>query len=335
MRLSILTSFFILVSTAACATPAGEEPGSHWLQKAADPRLSPLQRVAYTQLASVHRCDFDQINHWEMIEILSRHEESQEPMDVLYHLGLDVLPGLAEALADDTPTRTTTVGRMGKRVKVWKVNELIALLVLRITDRDFAVGEWPDDVRLRRIGSHPDLVPAFQDSLLDWHRRSGKKSLSERKIEDVRDPVRQNRLAAIRWTGEHKAVGGGQVLVERIDTILAGAEVNSSLDTELAACALALGRLGDRETTEPVRRVCEHLAYWVFNAYGPPEEGGELEVGHPAFDRLFDAYRGYSLLGHKEAALEELHQLQVKYSGLMEPTTRSEFESRLTLARGW
>lgn len=331
---SLFLSLLIMASLVARPALAGDEPGSRWLRKAAEPELSPLQRTAYTQLASAHRCYFAQLDHWETIQVVSWHEDSQEPMDVLYRLGLDVLPVLAEALEDDTPTRTTTVGRMRKRVKVWKVNELIALLTLRITDRDFAVGEWPHDVRLREIGSHPELVPCFRESLLNWYRRSGKKTLSERKIEDVNDPVLQNRLRAMEWIGEHEVVEGAQVLVERIDSILADDEVSTSLDTELAACALALGQLDDRTATEPVKRVCEHLSYWVFNAYGAPEEG-ELQLGRAALDRLFQAYHGYSLLGHREAALEQLRELYASYSKLMEPSTRSQYERRLALAHGW
>jgi hypothetical protein len=327
-------SVLIMASLLARPALAGDEPGSRWLRRAAEPELSPLQRTAYTQLASAHLCYLAQLDHWETVQVLSWHEDSQEPMDVLYRLGLDVLPVLAEALEDGTPTRTTTVGRMGKSVKVWKVNELLALLTLRITDRDFAVGECPHDVRLREIGSHPELVPRFRESLLSWYRRSGKKTLSERKIEDVNDPVLQNRLRAMKWIGEHEVVEGAQVLVERIDGILAGGEVNTSLDTELATCALALGQLGDRAATEPVQRVCEHLSCSVFNAYGAPEEG-ELQLGPAELDRLFQAYHGYSLLGHGEAARDRLNELGIRYSGPMEATTRSEYERRLAVTRGW
>ena len=333
MRLFFLP-LLIAASLLARVALAADEPGSRWLRKAAEPELSPLQRTAYTQLANVHLCYFPQLNHWEMFQVLSWHEDSQEPMDVLYRLGLDVLPILAEALDDDTPTHTTTVDRWARRVKVWKVGELIALLILRITERDFAVGEHPHDVRIREIGSHPELIPSFRQSLLSWHQRSGGKSLSERKIEDVSDHVLQNRLRAMKWIGEHKVGEGARALVERIEGILAGDEVDTGLDTELAACALALGQLGDRSGTEPVKRVCEHLSYWVFNAYGAPEEG-KLELGRPALDRLFQAYHAYSLLGHREAALERLRELYASYSKLMEPSTRSQYERRLALAQGW
>ena len=77
--------------------------------------------------------------------------DSKLPTDVLYTMGFDILPMLAEALDDETPTATVITQREGdfKQVKLWKVNDFAALLIVRIAGRDFVIGEFPKELGIR------------------------------------------------------------------------------------------------------------------------------------------------------------------------------------------
>src|SRR5262249_57938806 len=81
---------------------------------------------------------------------LDPRKDSTGPMDVLYRMGLDVLPQLAEALDDRTPTRTVTAVRPERvrageeeEKKVWLVNELVARLIVELAAHDFVLDTAP------------------------------------------------------------------------------------------------------------------------------------------------------------------------------------------------
>ena len=90
---------------------------------------------AFEQIAQLHTVSLLAWNDRGSLQIPSFDSESKVPTDVLYRIGVDALPALAEALDDETPSETETNTRW--EMKVWKVNELAARLVWLIADRDF------------------------------------------------------------------------------------------------------------------------------------------------------------------------------------------------------
>ena len=73
--------------------------------------------------SNFHTVNLEQWDHRGSIAIPSFVADSKIPTDVLYRMGVDALPMLAEALDDETPTATVTDNR-GRDKKVWQVNDV-------------------------------------------------------------------------------------------------------------------------------------------------------------------------------------------------------------------
>jgi hypothetical protein len=319
----------VVLSAVAPTTRAGNGPGERYLRLASRQGISSFQEAAYVQLARLSSGDYSQ---W-----LEDHDfggkAADNPMARLFGMGLDVLPVLVKALDDGTPTKTATEVRPGRKRR-WKANELVALLISRISDRVFAIVQGENEVDLGDVGTHPDLIPQFQKLVLAWYIKNAKKTLAERRIADVDSDVLRNRLDAIEWIGEHREKAGQKAILDRIDAIFAAKKASSSVDAELAACALALGRIGDKATTHAVRRICKHFSYWTYMSYRPLTEGRSGRYSSQDY-YLFRAYQGLALLGAKDEALRELRRLYDAYSSEMEPGTRKEFQNCLEAADRW
>jgi hypothetical protein len=251
-----------------------------------------------------------------------------EPADVLYRMGIDVLPMLVDALDDETPTKTVIESRIvGDASKVCKVNELAALLIVRVADRDFVVRNATKDITIREIGAHAALAPEFKKAVVAWYDAFAKKSPVERKIADVNDGWFRNRLDAVTWLGEHKAAEGRAVIAAWVDGFYGDKKEHPSSLTraEMATCALALGRIGDKKSLPQVRRVCQDIS----------DEQAQRPADYNIAADLFMAYHGLSLLGAKPEAIKELTRLLAEYGSKMEPNDRKEYEKRLKEASGW
>ncbi|MCK4789424.1 MAG: hypothetical protein KAV87_37120 [Desulfobacteraceae bacterium] len=322
-----------MISDIAKQAIPQDKPGDRWIQKSQSKGLPALQKKAYQQLARVHLCKFTQFDHRGSFDILSWRKDSNEPMDLLYKMGVNVLPVLAGALSDQTPTRTITTNRWEEK-RVWKVNELIAVLIRRIADRDFAIGEYPNDRRIVDIRHFSELAPGFATFVLKWYQENKDKTWEERKIADLESDVPPNRLGAIKWLGKHKVHGAIDHLIFHIDNILSGEVVSSSTHWEISAAAFALGQIGDSKGFEAVKRACDHLSYWIYMSYRPIEQGRSAKTSGQIY-RLFRAYQGMALLGHKEQALGELNRLFQKYGKEMENGTRKEYKEWLQRASKW
>jgi hypothetical protein len=300
---------------------------NRWEKLLQDRNLTAKQRAAYEQIAKLHTVKLLQEEFPGSIQIPSFDRNSKVPTDVLYKMGIDVLPMLAEALDDETPTATVTDNRRGDR-NVWQVNELVALLVVRIAERDFVICDPGKEVGIREIRQQPKDAPAFRKQVLDWHSKFAARTPLERKIADVGDAWFRNRFDAIIWLGNTKAKEGRAVIAARVDTFYADPKrgYDSLTRAEMTHCALALGQIGDPEGLPAVRKVCRDMSYWI-ETY--------LNADSAMLTDLFRSYQGLALLGHKTAALEELTRLEVRYGAQFEPSYRKEFADRLKAAKDW
>ena len=305
---------------AGTAEPPATNP---WAAKAQQSGISPLHRQAYQQLAKLHAFKSPEFDTGVLLYDASR----PNPMTVLRDMDVKVLPVLAEALSDDTPTKTvdvwyaTSSHRAGQKppIHVWKVNELAALLIRDITDEKFFVGE----INLRNLESHRDRIPAFQQQILEWYQQNRKRTREERKIEKLNGDL-QDRVDAAAWLGHWKSTKAIPFLIARADTLLREQRELHSSAVELAAVSAALGQIGDRRALPAVERVCNRLSS-PFRSWSDSR----------ACDNSFSAFHALALLGHKKEALAELQRVYEKYGAKMEPAARAEYKKRLGEAENW
>jgi RNA polymerase sigma factor (sigma-70 family) len=317
------------------------DPGDRWLRAAQRPNLSAREKAAYEQLAKVHRCAFQNVT-WTARSFLDLGKDSDGPMDVLYRMGLDVLPQLAEALDDRTPTKTVTILRPGLRrageegeKKVWLVNELVARLIVELASHDFVLDTEPgkgvgNPPGIRDLNVQPHPVPDFRKAVWDWYAANRDKTPVERKVADVTDRWVGNRLDAIRWLGEQKSDAGRRAIEQRADAIIT--EIQKASDTliwsELSLCGLALGQIGDKASLPQVRAVCRCLSdtndfVWATSGWG---------VSPSTF---FEAFQGLALLGEKEEAFRGLKAAYEKHKDKMGAEQQQELQRELDKARQW
>jgi hypothetical protein len=304
-----------------------DEPNAARVQGAQQAELPSVRKRASQQLAKfrVARCTM-----WMNpggFDILTIKAGSETPAKTLYNMGLDVLPALVDALDDNTPTAVVEPSRTMGEARTWRVNELVARLIVRIAQHRFVIGEFPNESLLSwHIGKHPNLVPQFKRLVLAWYEENRDRTLEERKIADVSDPWFRNRLDAVEWLGEHKVFKARLAIVQYIDSIFASKERNSLRDAEMAESALALGQIGDKRSLPEVQRVCEYLARRL------KEHGvtGSMDVS-----TLFQAYQGRALLGEKFESLQELHALYDQCAKRMEALDRNEYQERMKKAEKW
>jgi hypothetical protein len=179
----------------------------------------------------------------------------------------------------------------------------------------------------------PKGIEELQVQINAWWRNNRTRTLLDRKIDDVNDPIHENRFSAYEWLGRTKAEAGRLPLERRIDSLLTG-EVNTLKQCEMAACAESLAKVGTVQSADIVRKVCDHLSYWVHMSYRPVGEG-RAGRGSMQLSDLFRAYHALSSLGFKDEALSRLQELELKYYGEMDPLTKQEFLRNLENARNW
>lgn len=317
---SVVVVVLLFISSTAYAD---DNPGARWLRKAKEPGISKMQRDVYEQLAKVHSAKLGVIVPGGVIWAPG---QKGDPLTAIYNMGFEAVPVLAEALEDDTPTRTIlpdrNLNKEGSRP--WRVCEAAEMLIRRLTCSDFALHNSGNEYRIWQIAEHPELAAQFRELVQNWYSKNGKKTAEQRQIEQVQDSVLQNRLSAVEWLGKHKVVEARDALLKRVDTIFSEKPVNSSQDSELSACALALGQLGDTEALGHVLKICNHLA-----------EPVRWPNQHANVSNLFKAYQGWALLGDKDAALTKLRELHADYSGKMDQSVRDEYNKRLGAAEKW
>jgi hypothetical protein len=330
----------LLVLSATIRTARAEEDAGDRYRKLADrPGISPLEKNVYEKLTGLHtvRLFFSLAPSPYQIALgdWAGPGKSSETNAfwLLCNIGLDALPALVDALDDETLTKTITIDlhtikRDKQCERVWKVNELVALLICRISNRIFAVrhGKHMGDF-ICDIGKHVDRAPEFKKQVLDWYNENHNKTLSQRKIDDIESDVSFNRYAAVQWVGQHKEKDGQAAILRYVDELFDDERANrygpTPIDNHLSVCAFALGQLGDRSTLEVVRRICKLTA----------SRDAPYYQHYPAQQSLSTAYHGLALLGEKEEALRDLKTFLEEHPLPMHAA--DEFAKLLEEAKGW
>jgi hypothetical protein len=302
-------------------------PPNRWEKLLQSKDLMAKQRAAYEQIAKLHAVKLEALD-WGTIHIPS-FTNSKLPTDLLYEMGFDILPMLAEALDDETPTATVITQREGdfKHVKRWKVRDFAALLIVRNAGRDFVIGEFPKELGIRDIEQRPKAAPEFRKVVLAYHSKFAGKSQMERVIADVTDPWFRNRFDAIIALGNGKSKQGRAPIAAHLDAFYAdkNREFSSLTRAEMSHCSLALGQIGDKASMPQVRRVCKDMSCWL-ETYGPQ--------GSAMLEDLFRSYQGLALLGEKDEAIKELERLFAAHGAKFEEHQKKEYAERLKAAKG-
>jgi len=260
-----------------------------------------------------------------LFEKLPATNDKESPVSELIGLGMDAVPHLAPYLSDDSLTQAFVRGRRDRNFKKQiAVNEYVIHAIRKITDYEFYLPSKQND---------SSELEKLEQQVVSWWQENHTKTLLERKIDEVNDPVHTNRFNAYKWLGREKAKEARIVLEQRIETLLTG-EVNSLKQEEMAECAKSLAEIGDADSILAVEKVCKHFYYWMYRSYRPSEEGRSgTDSGQIA--RLFKAYRAFANLGQKDEALSSLKEIENKYLQEMELSTQKEFLKNLTEVEKW
>ncbi|HXG66601.1 MAG TPA: hypothetical protein VNO70_15985 [Blastocatellia bacterium] len=259
----------------------------------------------------------------------------ESPVFELIGYGMDAIPLLTPYLSDTSFTQAVRRHGSGMQ-RPARVNEYIIFVINRIADHKFYL---PPDDRDASPGSDaippalPRTIEDLQNQITVWWEKNRTTSLLDRKIDDVNDPIHDNRFAAYEWLGRTRAKEARLTLEQRIEALLTG-EVNSLKQSEMAACAESLGQIGEAESIPAVRKVCDHLSYWLHMSYRPIEEG-RAGTGSEQISTLFKAFRALAALGLKEEALSHLEGFKIKYLEKMEAHTQRDFLRRFESAKDW
>jgi len=285
----------------------------------------------------------------ERIKLISGHSEfgygelpepfppdDSAPVPQLIKYGMDAVPDLVPYLADKSFTQAYRFHSNGSTQRA-RVNEYIVLVINRITEHNFYLPP-EQSAAARSAGAFvdpalPKDIEELQGQINAWWSKNRTRTLLDRKLDDVNDPIHDNRFSAYEWLGRTKAEAGRLPLERRIDSLLTG-EVNTLKQSEMAACAESLAKVGSVQSADKVRKVCDHLSYWVYMSFRPVGEG-RAGRGSMQILELFKAYHALSSLGFKDEALSRLNELEVKYYVEMDPSTQQEFLRNLENARNW
>lgn len=262
---------------------------------------------------------------FELPSISSQNDGS--PISNLIAYGMDAIPHLIPYLSDSSPTQANRFHGSGMKRRAL-VNEYVIFVINKIADHNFYLPAESDTSQRYAIpnpgldGSKAEL----ERQMLSWWQQNRTKSLVERKIEDLNDPIHDNRFSAYDWLGRTKAKEGRKPLEQKIDALLSG-QVDSLKQSEIAACAESLSQIGDRTSTSEVRKVCDHLSYWLC------EEG--TGIGSNQIATLFKAYRALARLGFKDEALLRLGDLKSTCLAGMEASVQEGFTKEYQSAIHW
>jgi hypothetical protein len=311
-----------------CALCADETPPvNRWEVKARKKELTPIQRRAYQQLARLH--DFKGFVWNEMGNM--DYDEFWVPtpnaMTILRDMDIDAIPILAEALDDETPTKTviehegTPVHRPGWKPEdnIWKVNELAGRLIEDITNYKINT----QSITRGDAASRAEQVRQVRNDTLAWYEKNKQKTGEQRKIDDLGGD-RRLRLKAEFLLGRWKSVKAVPLLVKRIETIVASKTDDESERNELVRISHALGTIGDQKGLAAVKMACDFLA-----------STPALLSERTACTNLFGAYYGLALFGRKKEALAQLKRIYEKHRSDMTPYSRENYEEWLAEAAKW
>ncbi len=295
-----------------------------------DLKTSVAQQVERIKLISGH----SEFGGGELPGLFMQDDSGPVPQLIKY--GMDAVPDLVPYLADKSFTNAYRFHSSGWTQRAC-VNEYIILVINRITEHNFYLPpELSDAARSLGVTVDPALpkdIEELQNQVNAWWRKNRTRTLLDRKIDDVNDPIHDNRFAAYEWLGRTKAEAGRLPLERRIDILLTG-EVNTLKQSEMAACAESLAKIGSVQSDDIVRKICDHLTYWIGKSFRPVGEA-RAGIGSMQLSDLFKAHHALSSLGFKDEALSRLQELVAKYYEQMDQSTQQEFVRNLENARNW
>lgn len=264
---------------------------------------------------------------------VSLHKEDS-PVSQLINYGMEVIPYLIPYLSDSTPTQAYRTHGNGRKRRAL-INEYIIFIISKIAEHEFYLPPELDGAQIHNTATVgvPRDITELENQIRIWWQQNQAKSLLERKLNDLDDPIHNNRFSAYEWLGRERVYEGRIQLEERINSLLIG-PVDTLKQSEMAACAESLSQIGDSKSVQAVRKVCEHLSYWIYMSYRPVEEG-RSGVGSGQISTLFKAYQALARLGFKEEAISHLEEIKMKYLKEMELSFQEEFLDRLQKATGW
>ena len=271
-----------------------------------DLKTRVAQQVERIKLISGH----SQFGYGELPEPFPPDDSAPVPQLIKY--GMDVIPDLVPYLADKSLTQACR-RHSGGWCERARVNEYIILVINRITEHNFYLPPELSDAA-RTLGATVDPAMAksieeLQGQINAWWRKNRTRTLLDRKIDDVNDPIHENRFSAYEWLGRTKAETGRLPLERRIDNLLTG-EVNTLKQSEMAACAESVAKIGSVQSADMVRKVCDHLTYWVGMTFRPIGEG-RAGLGSMQLSDLFKAHHALSSLGFNGEAQSRLQDIEM------------------------
>lgn len=256
----------------------------------------------------------------------SSHNDGSAISDLIGY-GMDAIPYLIPYLSDTSPTQAYRTHGSGMKRRAL-VNEYVIFVINKIADHNFYLPA-ESDTNQRYGMPNPGLAAStteLERQILTWWQENRTKSLVERKIQDLNDPIHDNRFSAYESLGSKKAKEGRNALEQKIEALLSG-QVDSLKQSEMAACAASLSQIGDRNSAPKVRKVCDHFSYWLC------EEG--TGIGSNQIATLFKAYRALARLGFKDEALSRLEDLKLTCLAEIEASVKEAFIKEYQSAIRW
>lgn len=240
----------------------------------------------------------------------------ENPIRVLVDKKMEVIPFLIPYIGDNSLTQGYRRHGSGWQQQA-TVSEYICFIIGKITEHTFD-GKYTD----KKLD-----VEDYQNQILEWWKKNHQKSLLERKLEEVNDPIHTNRFSAYEYLGKTKQ--GQELLEKRIQTLLTG-EFNSLKQSEMVSCAEALVKIGNAESANFIRMVCEHLSYWFYMGRRNCEVEGCNGRGSNDMSELFRVYKTLADFGFKEEAVSKLTILG---NGIL--LDQKEFNENLEKTKQW
>ena len=143
------------------------------------------------------------------------------PIVELIRCGMAAIPCLVPYLSDTSPTQAYRSHGSGMKRRAL-VNEYVLFVINKIAEHNFYLPTGPDATQ--NYGTVTPILPASMTELelqiLSWWQVNRMKPMLERKIEDLNDPIHDNRFLAYEWLGRTKAKEGRQPLKKRIQVLL-------------------------------------------------------------------------------------------------------------------
>lgn len=240
--------------------------------------------------------------------------EPNGAVEELMSIGMDAVPYLIPHLPDKRLTDSWR-GQGGQPNRQMRVNEVVGFVLKHCCKHDFYIASGRDVVY--HLGSAPledeTQIKLFQKQVERWYDHYHSSDEVSRLLTDVNDWFHLNRFRAYRHFEKTKDPRGRRHLQRRIEFLLAENELNTTSQSEMAACAAALGSIGDEKSIPMLRSVWKHLHDHPINASA-------------RIHKLFRVYRARLRIGDEEQAIRDLNMYKERHYATLDQTRKEEFD---------